>query len=76
MIKSQEKQVGWKFDGTYQLLAYADGINPLGDNINIIKKNAKSLTDGTELNIKKIEHMVMPCIRMQGKVTTYVYFVF
>jgi hypothetical protein len=68
--------VGWKFDGTYQLLAYADDINSLGDNINIVKKNTKSLTEGskdvgTELNVRKTEHMVMPCTRMQGNAMTY-----
>jgi hypothetical protein len=36
--KIQENQVGLKFNGTHQLLVYADGVNLLGDNIDTIKK--------------------------------------
>jgi hypothetical protein len=35
--KVQENQVGLKLNGTYQLLAYTDDINLLGDNIYINK---------------------------------------
>jgi hypothetical protein len=31
--KVQENQAGLKFNGTHQLLAYADDVNLLGDNI-------------------------------------------
>jgi hypothetical protein len=31
--KAQENQVGLKLNGTHQLLAYADDMNLLGDNI-------------------------------------------
>jgi hypothetical protein len=31
--KVQENQVGLKLSGTHQLLAYADDVNTLGDNI-------------------------------------------
>jgi hypothetical protein len=41
--KVQEIQVGLKFNGTYQLLAHADDVNLLGDNIDTIKKNTGSL---------------------------------
>jgi retron-type reverse transcriptase len=37
--KVQQNQVGLKFNGTHQLLAYADDVNLLGDNIDTIKKN-------------------------------------
>jgi hypothetical protein len=37
--KVQEKQVGLKLNGTHQLLAYADDVNLLGDNIDTINKN-------------------------------------
>jgi hypothetical protein len=37
--KVQENQVGLKLNGTHQLLAYADDVNLLGDNLYTIKKN-------------------------------------
>jgi hypothetical protein len=43
--KVQEHQVGVKFNGTHQLLAYADDVNLLGDNIDTIKKNTETLVD-------------------------------
>jgi hypothetical protein len=39
--KVQESQVGLKLNGTHQLLAYADDVNLLGDNIETIKKKTE-----------------------------------
>jgi hypothetical protein len=43
--KVQENQVGLKLNGTHQLLAYADVVNLLADNIDTIKKNSEILID-------------------------------
>jgi hypothetical protein len=39
--KVQEKQAGLKLNGTHQLLAYADDVNLLGDNMDTINKTQK-----------------------------------
>jgi hypothetical protein len=41
--KVQETQVGLKRNGTHHLLAYADDVNLLGDNIDTIKKKTRKL---------------------------------
>jgi hypothetical protein len=41
----QEKQEGLKQNGTHQLLAYADDVNIVGENIDTIQKNANVLLD-------------------------------
>jgi hypothetical protein len=41
--KVQENQVVLKLKGTHQLLAYADEVNLLGNNIATIKKNTETL---------------------------------
>jgi hypothetical protein len=51
-------------DGTHQLLAYADDVNLLGDNIDTIKKNMKTLIDaskeiGLEINVDKTKYMLL-----------------
>jgi hypothetical protein len=40
--KIQENQLGLKLSGTHKLLAYADDVNLLGDNIGIIKKSTEN----------------------------------
>jgi hypothetical protein len=54
--KVQENQVGLKLNGTRQLLAYADDVHLLGDNIDTIEKNTETLIDaskevGLEINV-------------------------
>jgi hypothetical protein len=44
----QESQVGLKFNGTHQLLAYADDVNLLADDIDTIKKNTETLIDASK----------------------------
>jgi hypothetical protein len=50
--------------GTHQLLAYADDVNLLGDNIDTIKKNKETLINdskevGLEINAEKIKYMLL-----------------
>jgi hypothetical protein len=54
--KVQGNQVGLKLNGTQQLLAYADDVNLLDDNVDTIKKNTQTLIDaskevGLEVNL-------------------------
>jgi hypothetical protein len=56
--------VGLKLIGTHQLLAYADDMNLLGDNIETIKKNTETLIDaakevGIEVNVEKTKYMLL-----------------
>jgi hypothetical protein len=53
-----------KLKWTHQLLAYADDMNLLGDNIDTIKKNTETLIDaskevGDELNVEKTKYMLL-----------------
>jgi hypothetical protein len=62
--KVQENQVGLKLNETHQLLAYANDVNLLGDNIDTIKENAETLIDtskgvGLELNVEKTKYMLL-----------------
>jgi hypothetical protein len=64
--KVQENQVGLKLNGTHQLLAYADYVNLLGDNIDITKLNIETLIVaskevGLEVEMEKIVCMVVSC---------------
>jgi hypothetical protein len=54
----QENQAGLKLKGTHQLLAYADNVNVLGDNIDTIEKNTETLIHasrevGLQINVEK-----------------------
>jgi retron-type reverse transcriptase len=41
----QENQKGLKLKGTHQLLAYADDVNIVGENVDTVKKNTLALLD-------------------------------
>jgi hypothetical protein len=56
--KVQENRARLKLNGTHQLLAYADDVNVLGDNIDTINKNTQALIDASkevclEVNVEK-----------------------
>jgi hypothetical protein len=62
--KVQENQVRLKLNGTHQLLAYADDVNLLGDNIDTRNKNTETIIDATkevglEVNIEKTQYMLV-----------------
>jgi hypothetical protein len=68
----QENQMGLKLNGTHQLLAYADDINLLGDNIDTIEKNTEILIDtskevGLEINVEKTKYMLLSRHRNAGQ---------
>jgi hypothetical protein len=46
--KVQENQMGLELIGTHQLLVYADDMNLVGDNIDTIKENTETVTDGSK----------------------------
>jgi hypothetical protein len=69
----QDKQKGLKLNGTHQLLAYADDINILGENVDTIQKNTEDLLDarkevGLEVNLEKTKYMLCH-VRRQDKST-------
>jgi hypothetical protein len=50
--------------GTHQLLAYADDVNLLGDNIDTINKNTETFIDASkevylEVNVGKTKYMLV-----------------
>jgi hypothetical protein len=61
-----------KLNGTHQLLAYADDVNLLGDNIDTIRKNTETLIDvskevGLEINAEKTKYMLLSRHRNVGQ---------
>jgi hypothetical protein len=64
MIQLQGNQAELTLNGTHQLLAYADDVNLLGDNIDTINKDTQTLIDaskeiGLEVNIEKTKYMLV-----------------
>jgi ribosomal protein S4E len=62
--KVKKNQVGLRLNGTYQLLAYDDDVNLMGDNVDTIKRNAEILTDankevGLEINVEKTKYVLL-----------------
>jgi hypothetical protein len=62
--KVQKNQVGLKLNGTHLLLVYADNVNLVRDNIDIIKKNTQTLFNaseevGLEINAEKTKYMLL-----------------
>jgi hypothetical protein len=71
--KVQENKEGLELNGTHRLLVYTDDINLLGENVNIIKKNAEaevldaSKEIGLEVNSEKTKYMFMPRHQTAGQ---------
>jgi hypothetical protein len=56
--------VGLKLNAKHQLLAYADDVNLLGDNIDTIEKSTETLINasrevGLEINVEKTKYMLL-----------------
>jgi hypothetical protein len=70
--KVQENRAGLKLNGTHKLLAYADDVNLLGDNIDTVNKNTETLIDaskmvGLEVNVEKTKYMLVSCGQNAGQ---------
>jgi hypothetical protein len=62
--KVQQNQVGLTLNGTHQLLAYADDVNLLRENIYTVNRNTETLIEvskevGLEINVEKSKYMML-----------------
>ena len=69
----QVNQDGLKFNGTHQLLAYADDVKILGGSVHTIKKNAEALVAATkeiglEVNADKTKYMTVSRDQNAGRI--------
>jgi hypothetical protein len=67
----QENQEGLKLNGTHQLLAYADNINIVVENVDTMHKNAEALCTskevGLEVNPENTKYMLMSHYQKAGQ---------
>jgi hypothetical protein len=65
MPLGRSQKTGWDWvNGKHQLLAYAEDVTLLGDNVETVKRNTETLIDaskevGLEVNIKKTKCMLL-----------------
>jgi hypothetical protein len=67
----QENREGLILNGTHQILAYADDVNIVGENIDTIQRNTKALLDaskevGLEENPEKTKYMLVSRCQKSG----------
>jgi hypothetical protein len=68
----QENQEGLILNGTHQLLAYADDVNIVGENIDTLQRNTEALLDaskevGLEVNSEKTKYMLVSRCQKAGQ---------
>jgi hypothetical protein len=71
--KFKENQLVLQLNGIHQLLAYADDVNLLADNIDTIKEDTQTLTDFSkkvclEINVEKTKYMLLSRHQKVGKI--------
>jgi hypothetical protein len=66
--KVQDNQTGLKLNGTHQLLAYADDVNLLGDNIDTIKKTKTFIDASSGANVEKTKYMLLSPHKNAGQI--------